>query len=197
MAGEKGVVADVRSKAMIEAALRDGKPFVLHFWAPWCDASKQMDQVFAHLATDYPHASFLRVRDLLFDLWFGGSFVRFFFDFWLLVLIYGNRYLITMIRSYGSLLFDAWSCIVYFMAFENQFFFVYSRYFACQLLLVWLMFKFCACFCAKVDCFRIILCADPVFCLLHVSMWWEKVCVCTSGLSKIYHLTRKLGNACC
>uniref|UniRef100_A0A452YJZ0 Thioredoxin domain-containing protein n=1 Tax=Aegilops tauschii subsp. strangulata TaxID=200361 RepID=A0A452YJZ0_AEGTS len=34
----------------------------VHFWASWCEASKQMDEVFAHLAVDFPHALFLRVE---------------------------------------------------------------------------------------------------------------------------------------
>ncbi|WOK98907.1 monothiol glutaredoxin-S11 [Canna indica] len=57
-----GVVQDVRSKADLDEALRGAAPMVVHFWASWCDASKQMDQVFIHLATDFPHALFLRVE---------------------------------------------------------------------------------------------------------------------------------------
>ncbi|GAA0174469.1 reductase [Lithospermum erythrorhizon] len=55
-------IKDVHSKAELDKVLEDGKPVILHFWATWCEASKQMDQVFAHLSTDFPHAHFLRVE---------------------------------------------------------------------------------------------------------------------------------------
>ncbi|CAN8308479.1 unnamed protein product [Cochlearia groenlandica] len=35
---------------------------VVHFWASWCEASKQMDQVLSHLSTDFPQALFVRVQ---------------------------------------------------------------------------------------------------------------------------------------
>lgn len=57
-----GVVKDVQSKAELKAALSGGAPAVIHFWASWCEASKQMDQVFSHLCTDFPHVLFLRVE---------------------------------------------------------------------------------------------------------------------------------------
>ncbi|KAG1355132.1 monothiol glutaredoxin-S11 [Cocos nucifera] len=57
-----GSVKDLQSKKELDDALRGPAPIVLHFWASWCEASKQMDQVFAHLATDFPHALFLRVE---------------------------------------------------------------------------------------------------------------------------------------
>ncbi|KAG9148896.1 hypothetical protein Leryth_027071 [Lithospermum erythrorhizon] len=53
-------IKDVHSKAELDKVLEDGKAVILHFWATWCEASKQMDQVFAHLSTDFPHAHFLR-----------------------------------------------------------------------------------------------------------------------------------------
>lgn len=59
--GGGGVVKDVGSKAQLDEALHGAAPVVVHFWASWCEASKQMDQVFAHLATDFPQALFLRV----------------------------------------------------------------------------------------------------------------------------------------
>lgn len=57
-----GSVKDVQSKKELDDALLGPVSVVLHFWASWCEASKQMDQVFAHLATDFPHALFFRVE---------------------------------------------------------------------------------------------------------------------------------------
>ncbi|KAJ6833905.1 uncharacterized protein M6B38_336785 [Iris pallida] len=60
-----GGVKDVQSKEELDAALAGSSPssvVVVHFWASWCEASKQMDQVFSHLSTDFPHALFLRVE---------------------------------------------------------------------------------------------------------------------------------------
>ncbi|CAH2060563.1 unnamed protein product [Thlaspi arvense] len=58
-----GAVKDIASKLELDNSRQSGAPVVLHFWASWCDASKQMDQVFSHLATDFPRAHFF--RDLL------------------------------------------------------------------------------------------------------------------------------------
>ncbi|KAK6917538.1 Thioredoxin domain [Dillenia turbinata] len=55
-------VKDVTSKGELEKELQHGGAVILHFWASWCEASKQMDQVFSHLSTDFPHAHFLRVE---------------------------------------------------------------------------------------------------------------------------------------
>jgi thiol-disulfide isomerase/thioredoxin len=55
-------VREVGSKAELEAAAGGARAAAVHFWAAWCEASKQMDEVFAHLAVDFPHAVFLRVR---------------------------------------------------------------------------------------------------------------------------------------
>uniref|UniRef100_A0A0C9RJ08 TSA: Wollemia nobilis Ref_Wollemi_Transcript_15195_1929 transcribed RNA sequence n=1 Tax=Wollemia nobilis TaxID=56998 RepID=A0A0C9RJ08_9CONI len=55
-------VKDVQSKLELDAVLSEGGPAILHFWAEWCEASKQMDQVFSHLCTDTPYAKFLRVE---------------------------------------------------------------------------------------------------------------------------------------
>lgn len=55
-------VKDVKSVGEFEKVIGEGSPVFLHFWAAWCDASKHMDQVFSHLATDFPHARFLRVE---------------------------------------------------------------------------------------------------------------------------------------
>lgn len=52
---------DVKSKDEVDEVVGGGSPVVLHFWASWCEASKHMDQVFSHLATDFPHTHFLRV----------------------------------------------------------------------------------------------------------------------------------------
>ncbi|CAA7395394.1 unnamed protein product [Spirodela intermedia] len=57
-----GAVADVRSKDQLDGVLGGGGSVVLHFWASWCEASKQMDQVFSHLSADFPSARFLRVE---------------------------------------------------------------------------------------------------------------------------------------
>ncbi|XP_020093366.1 monothiol glutaredoxin-S11-like [Ananas comosus] len=55
-------VKDIKSKAELDEAVNGASPVILHFWASWCEASKPMDQVFAHLATDFPHARFFRVE---------------------------------------------------------------------------------------------------------------------------------------
>ncbi|KAL5663599.1 hypothetical protein ACJX0J_023707, partial [Zea mays] len=57
-----GAVRDVGSPAELEAAVAGARAVAVHFWASWCEASKQMDEVFAHLAVDFPHAAFLRVE---------------------------------------------------------------------------------------------------------------------------------------
>uniref|UniRef100_A0A1J3CRA9 Monothiol glutaredoxin-S17 n=1 Tax=Noccaea caerulescens TaxID=107243 RepID=A0A1J3CRA9_NOCCA len=57
-----GAVMDLTSKSELDNLRQSGAPVVLHFWASWCDASKQMDQVFSHLATDFPRAHFFRVE---------------------------------------------------------------------------------------------------------------------------------------
>lgn len=59
MAG--GLVKDVGSKGELDRTINLGQPVIMHFWASWCEASKQMDQVFSHLSIDFPHADFLRV----------------------------------------------------------------------------------------------------------------------------------------
>ncbi|KAJ7543377.1 hypothetical protein O6H91_09G035000 [Diphasiastrum complanatum] len=57
-------VKDVSSKADLDALVKQegGAVVVLHFWASWCQASKQMDAVFAQLCTDASQAHFLRVE---------------------------------------------------------------------------------------------------------------------------------------
>ncbi|KAH7545979.1 monothiol glutaredoxin-S17 [Ziziphus jujuba] len=57
-----GSVKDVQSKGELDNVVRSGALVIVHFWASWCEASKHMDQVFAHLSTDFPHAHFLRVE---------------------------------------------------------------------------------------------------------------------------------------
>ncbi|CAN6310581.1 unnamed protein product [Urochloa humidicola] len=57
-----GAVKEVGSKAELDAAVAGARAAAVHFWAGWCEASKQMDEVFAHLAVDFPHAAFLRVE---------------------------------------------------------------------------------------------------------------------------------------
>jgi hypothetical protein len=62
MASGGGAVREVGSRAELDAAVGGARAAAVHFWASWCEASKQMDEVFAHLAVDFPHALFLRVR---------------------------------------------------------------------------------------------------------------------------------------
>ncbi|TVU32137.1 hypothetical protein EJB05_23856, partial [Eragrostis curvula] len=57
-----GAVREVGSMAELDAAVAGARAAAVHFWASWCEASKQMDEVFAHLAVDFPHAVFLRVE---------------------------------------------------------------------------------------------------------------------------------------
>ncbi|KAH7838725.1 hypothetical protein Vadar_030328 [Vaccinium darrowii] len=57
-----GTVRDVQSKGELDSVIKEGSSGILHFWASWCEASKQMDQVFSHLSTDFPHALFLRIE---------------------------------------------------------------------------------------------------------------------------------------
>lgn len=59
MAG--GSVKDVVSKADLDNMIKQGQPIIIHFWASWCEPSKQMDKVLSHLSIDFPHAQFLRV----------------------------------------------------------------------------------------------------------------------------------------
>ncbi|XP_043702687.1 monothiol glutaredoxin-S17 [Telopea speciosissima] len=56
-----GTVKDLQSKKDLDDMVRQGSPIVLLFWASWCEASKHMNQLFTHLATDFPHAHFFRV----------------------------------------------------------------------------------------------------------------------------------------
>lgn len=53
---------DVQSKGELDEVLRHDAPVILHFWASWCEASKQMDKVFFHLSIDFPQAVFLRIE---------------------------------------------------------------------------------------------------------------------------------------
>ncbi|XP_011027844.1 PREDICTED: monothiol glutaredoxin-S17-like [Populus euphratica] len=57
-----GSVKDVKSKAELDNITKSREAVIIHFWATWCDASKQMDQVFSHLCTDFPRTHFLRVE---------------------------------------------------------------------------------------------------------------------------------------
>ncbi|KAM7529996.1 hypothetical protein LguiB_033406 [Lonicera macranthoides] len=55
-----GAVKEVKSKGELDREIKEGSAVILHFWASWCDASKQMDNVLSHLSTDFPQAHFLR-----------------------------------------------------------------------------------------------------------------------------------------
>ncbi|CAB4306463.1 unnamed protein product [Prunus armeniaca] len=57
-----GSAKDVQSKKELDSVVHSGSPVVLHFRASRCEASKHIDEVFAHLSTDFPHAHFLRVE---------------------------------------------------------------------------------------------------------------------------------------
>lgn len=57
-----GSIKNVQSKKELDDVVRSGAPVIVHFWASWCEASKHMDQVVAHLSTDFPHIQFSRVR---------------------------------------------------------------------------------------------------------------------------------------
>ncbi|CAL2251672.1 unnamed protein product [Prunus armeniaca] len=57
-----GSAKDVQSKKELDSVVHSGAPVVLQFWASSCEASNHMDEVFAHLSTDFPHAHFLRVE---------------------------------------------------------------------------------------------------------------------------------------
>ncbi|XP_044946261.1 uncharacterized protein LOC123395338 isoform X2 [Hordeum vulgare subsp. vulgare] len=62
MASGGGAVMEVGSTVELDAAVGGARATAVHFWAASCDASKQMDEDFAHLAVDFPHVLFLRVR---------------------------------------------------------------------------------------------------------------------------------------
>lgn len=55
-------VKDLRSKAALDEAMAVKGSVVIHFWASWCQASSQMNSVFAQLCTDTPHARFFQVE---------------------------------------------------------------------------------------------------------------------------------------
>ncbi|KAL5730776.1 Monothiol glutaredoxin-S17 [Ranunculus cassubicifolius] len=59
-----GTVKELQSNDELDSVVSHGggQPVILHFWASWCEASKQMDQVFSHLSTDFPHCNFFRVE---------------------------------------------------------------------------------------------------------------------------------------
>ncbi|XP_044947596.1 uncharacterized protein LOC123396871 [Hordeum vulgare subsp. vulgare] len=59
MASGGGAVRELGSRAELDAAVGGALAPAVHFWAAWCKASKQMDEVFAHLAVDLAHALFL------------------------------------------------------------------------------------------------------------------------------------------
>ncbi|KAL5560520.1 hypothetical protein UlMin_036731 [Ulmus minor] len=52
-------VFSVDASFIMDFKVWSGVPVFLHFWSSWCKASKHMDQVFAHLSIDFPHAHFL------------------------------------------------------------------------------------------------------------------------------------------
>ncbi|XP_002986108.2 monothiol glutaredoxin-S17 [Selaginella moellendorffii] len=57
------MVEEARGLAHLDEVVKAGKSVVLHFRAPWCEASKQMDVVFEQLCADTaPRARFLRVE---------------------------------------------------------------------------------------------------------------------------------------
>nr|XP_051215784.1 uncharacterized protein LOC127333435 [Lolium perenne] len=53
MASGGGAVREVGSRAELDAAVGGARPAAVHLWASWCEASKQMDEVLAHLAVDF------------------------------------------------------------------------------------------------------------------------------------------------
>ncbi|CAA7390986.1 unnamed protein product [Spirodela intermedia] len=57
-----GTVKEVNSKEELDELLRRRSPAIVYFFASRCEASKQMDQVFSHLCTDFPYAYFFRVE---------------------------------------------------------------------------------------------------------------------------------------
>ena len=59
--GMSGLVKDVNSKEELQDLLPDQHPAILHFSASTCETSRQMDQVFRHLSSDFPYANFIRV----------------------------------------------------------------------------------------------------------------------------------------
>ncbi|KAJ4759554.1 Monothiol glutaredoxin-S17 [Rhynchospora pubera] len=57
-----GNLKEIGSKEELEEAIHGVTPIVVvHFSESQCEASRQIDQVFSQLATDFPHALFLRV----------------------------------------------------------------------------------------------------------------------------------------
>ncbi|KAJ4812028.1 Monothiol glutaredoxin-S17 protein [Rhynchospora pubera] len=57
-----GNLKKIGSKEELEEAIHGVTPIVVvHFSESQCEASRQIDQVFSQLATDFPHALFLRV----------------------------------------------------------------------------------------------------------------------------------------
>lgn len=50
------------NEATFQAAVEDGKPLIIDFWAPWCGPCRQFAPVFDAAAAKYPDVAFAKVN---------------------------------------------------------------------------------------------------------------------------------------
>ena len=55
-------IANVKTVAELEAAVKKDKITVVNFWAQWCEPCEQMNAIFAKLASLHPALTFINVR---------------------------------------------------------------------------------------------------------------------------------------